>query len=284
MGNNESVISKITLAITAITAVIVMVVSIRTCQIAEQTSQIAEQTNQIAEQTSQIAEQTNRLAEQTNQIAEQSNEIAEQATQIAERSYEALYRSNLPVISAVSETYYNEGRHLSTEKIIAYNGGGPLTEFRGYAYAIMEIEFADKGIETHIPLRGYFVRDEYSGNSQGWLLTTFTENNYSYYRSIRYYFREAALEDGYEPSIRLIFILWVHYYDYTGERSSEYFKVGSRGSSALEESDTRGILDSADRSENLAESKGLELYIWELNGQELWDWYKEEILENQSTP
>jgi len=57
--------------------------------------------------------------------------------------------------------------------------------------------------------------------------------------------------------------------------------VGASGSWAIEGRDAREILDSANRGAKLAESKGLQLFIWELGGQDLWDWYKEEILENQ---
>jgi hypothetical protein len=46
----------------------------------------------------------------------------------------------------------------------------------------------------------------------------------------------------------------------------------------MQETDARKILDSASRSRELAASKDLELYVWELKGAELWDWYKEEML------
>jgi hypothetical protein len=210
--------------------------------------------------------------------------VSIRSCQIAERSYEVSYQSNLPIISAINKTYYNEEEGLHTDKIIVTNGGGPLKEFRGYAYAIMEIEFADKDIQTYVPLGGYFVNTEYTGNSEGLLLTTFSENNSSDYWSIAGSFREAALKDGYEPLIWNLFILSVYYNDYSGQYWTEYFMVGPYGSHALEESYAKEILDSSDRSKKLAESKGLGLYIWELNGQELWDWYKEEILENQPTP
>lgn len=201
------------------------------------------------------------------------------------RSCQLSHQSNLPVISAVIKDYYNEEERLYTEKIIVNNGGGPITYIRGNAYEIMEVNFYETDIKTYIPLRGYFIEDEYSGNTQGLLLTIFRENNHSDFSSIYNDFRDAASEDGYEPSISRTHILSVRYRDYSGQFSGhwlwgEYFSVFPSGSFAMELIEAREILDSADEIEELAESAGLSLYIWSLDGRELWDWYKEEILQD----
>jgi len=207
--------------------------------------------------------------------------VAVQSYRIAERSYELFYQSNLPVISAITETYYNEESRLYTEKIIVYNGGGPAICFGGYAYAMMQVEFSDRDVKTYIPLEEYFAEYEYSGNSQGLLLTTFTGNNYSNWLSIYNGFTGAASEDGYEPYISTTFILSVCYDDYNRQSFSRYFfAVYSIFSFNMGESEAREILDSADEIGELATSAGLSLYIWSLDGRELWEWYKVEILQD----
>lgn len=254
-------------------------------QLVEQTKQLIEETNQTLEETQQILEQTQQILEQTSQSAEQTNQILEQTRQILERSYELQYRGSLPTISAVSETYYDSEEHIRTEKIMVYNGGGPLTDFEGSAYAMMKVWFPGMGMETNIPIIGYFGffwDAEYTGKSQGLLLTVFREDNLSDYWSMESDFREAASDDGYQPLMYTLSILSVDYCDNSGQRWTEYFSVNLFGSSPMGESYAQEILGSAGEIGALAESAGLSLYIWELDGQELWEWYKAAILKDFS--
>lgn len=213
--------------------------------------------------------------------------VAVQSHRVAEESYELSYQSSLPTISAITETYPNDEGLLSTEKMMVYNNGEPINLKSAEASRIMEVSFSDKGIITYIPLFRYFEEPlgaERSGYSRGLLLTAYLENNYSAYNSIKDDFSEAAFEDGYESlEIWDLSILKISYDDYRGQYLTEYFWVDSHGSRDMDESYAEGILDSADGIDELASDTGLMLFNWQARGgQELWDWYKEAILEDFS--
>lgn len=206
-----------------------------------------------------------------------ANQIAQTASQIAEKSYEIAYQTNLPIICAITTRHYDEEEGVYTEKITVNNDGFPLKEFGGYAHAIMEIGLA--GNETYIPLGGYFDLPDYTGSGKGLLATIHEENNLSLYYSIRDEFVQEALKDGCQPGVWLWKILWVTYRDYAGQRWEQYFYVSTVGSMEISEGHAREILDSADRNRQLAANKGLEFYIWQPKGAELWEWYKGEIVD-----
>jgi len=236
----------------------------------------------VAYQTFQVAEETRDIAEQTGVIAEQTRDIAEQSNEITERVYEILYLSSLPTISAIAVRDYDSEERLWTERIMIYNGGAPLKDFDFRTYAIMNINFYELDVEIGIPINyyfGYYWDAERSGYSQDLLLTAYSKNNYSDYSLIESDFKEAASKDGYKTLISKISILSLDY-DYSGQHLIEYFRVSSLGSEPIGESYAKEILDSADEIEELVESAGLSLSLWNIDGQELWDWYKAEILQD----
>lgn len=207
--------------------------------------------------------------------------VAVQSYRIAEKSYELSYQSSLPAISAISEIYSSEEENLPTDRILVRNGGGPITYIHAYAYAIMEVQFIEMDIKTGILLWNYFFDIDYSGNTKGLILTLFREGNLADLLSISVDFTNAAYEDGYMACIGKTFILCVDYADYSGRPFLEYFIVDYYGSSPMAENEYGEILDSANEITVLAESAGLSSINWrELDGQELWEWYKEEILQD----
>jgi hypothetical protein len=207
--------------------------------------------------------------------------VAVQSYRIAEKSYQLSYQSSLPAISAISETYSSEEENLPTDRILVRNGGGPITYIVAIEYALMEVQLIEMRIKTCIPLWGYFGDTDYSGNTQGLILTLSREGNLSDYLSISGDFDKAASEDGYKKYIEKTFILCVHYADYSGRPFWEYFRVNSYGSSPMTENEFREILDSAKEITEHAWSAGLSLFkCRELDGRELWNWYKAEILQD----
>jgi len=153
-----------------------------------------------------------------------------------------------------------------------------VDEFDCFVHVIIEIKYAD--IETNIPLYGYYQPGTYTGNGQGLLaIIEGMEGNYSTFQSISDEFSKAAAGDGYNLTVWCCSYIFVSYKDFFSEQQLKYYYVGPIGSYELEETYAEPILESADSTGRLAEGDGLSLFIWELEGQDLWDWYSKEFLE-----
>ena len=192
--------------------------------------------------------------------------------------------SSLPMVTAISNLVYDEEGSLSIEKISVTNGGQPLKNFRCVPYAIMEIRpsFSTYAEPTCLNLIGYFnlFREEYTGNNQGLLYTVFVENSFSKYMSVENKLLEAAKKDGYQSVwLTLTIVLSIDYSDQFGQHWDEYLLATRKGSYEMDKNKASSMLSSAFENQFLAESSGLNLYIDELDGAELWNWYKAEILE-----
>jgi len=203
--------------------------------------------------------------------------VAITANGIAHRSYEIAYQTNLPVISAISTVHYDVIEDLMTEEIIVHNDGFPLSEFHCSVDAIMEV--GPFGNETYIPLDGYFsFSGDYTGNSNGLLVSMSEKGNYSLFSSIQLDFWKEASNEGYQGLIWLTNILSVSYRDYTQASWKRYYLVGSSGSSEISAEYAWEILKSAYANRILMQSEGLDCYISALDGTELWHWYKGKYL------
>jgi hypothetical protein len=192
--------------------------------------------------------------------------------------------SKLPIVTAISNLVYDEEGSLSTEKVSVMNGGQPLKNFRCIPYEIIEIRCPSAGSteQTYLPLFGYFdfLSEEYTGNSQGLLYTTFGKKNFSKYISISDAFM--FTEDVERPSdlwLIQITVLSIEYFDQFGQYYQGYLVVTQRGSYEMETNEAWDMIDSAYDNKELAEGSGLNLDIDELDGAELWNWYEVEILE-----
>lgn len=210
----------------------------------------------------------------------QANQIAEQANQIAQEYHQMVYQTNLPIISAVSEITYDEEGYLSTQRLEVINGGGPLKRFHCAKYGIIYITSYD-GI-TYMPVYGYFGNEKLTGNSQGLLLSAFTENNYKNCLSIEREFRDAAQKDGYYfiwTRVEQILLVW--YFDQFDQHWEKCLCSFVHGSSfeALDGSWAEMVINSSEMNAKTAQDMGLNCHIGALNGSELWKWYKAEILE-----
>ena len=126
--------------------------------------------------------------------------VAITANEIAEKSYEIVYQTNLPSISAICKLRYNAAEGLfNNEELIVNNDGYPLREFECSASAVMVIELAKE--QTYIPIPLYFSSRNFTGNGKGLLVTMYREDNYSLYSSTEDDFMEEAVSDGYQPNI-----------------------------------------------------------------------------------
>ena len=197
---------------------------------------------------------------------------------VAVNTTQISHQTNLPIISAITTMRYDQAEGLWSEELVVNNNGFALREFDCYTQTVMEIR-AGAEKRTYIPLSGYFGLGDYTGNSNGLLVSMSQKGNYSLYSSIYLDFHEEASNDGYSSAPWPYTVLVVGYEDYTRAFRREYYFVGTSGSNEISEEYAWTILDSASANRELMKSEGLSCFISTLNGTDLWHWYKGQYLE-----
>ncbi|MCJ7656043.1 MAG: hypothetical protein MUO97_12245 [Dehalococcoidia bacterium] len=233
--------------------------------------------NQIFETSNEIAEASKQIAQTANQIAEIANEIANRSLGLAEKSYDVAYRSRLPAIVVVKETGYDDTTGSRTDTVRIRNENWVAMDFEADVEEILILRTREPDTKTYIEL-GFYYRNESTNNVRGLLLTSSYEGNQSYLDAIEDSFEEAAEKDGFRASMSSRTMVSVSYSDYMGIDWDEYFEgVGGR-LDKMEEDNAREILDAAYSNRSLARDEDLRMYVDELHGDDLWNWYRDHIL------
>jgi len=233
--------------------------------------------NQIFETSNEIAEASKQIAQTANQITEIANDIAERSLSVAEKSYDVAYRSRLPAIVVTKETRRDDIKDLITDIVTIKNENWVAIGFEANVNEILTLETREPDIEIYIELRRYYD-DEPTYGVQGLLLTSSYEGNRSYLDAIETNFEEAAEQDGFRAYMWSETIVSVSYSDYMGIHWDEYFEGDGGRLDNIEEDDAREILDEARSSRRLARDDDLRMYVDELQGDDLWNWYRDHIL------
>lgn len=189
------------------------------------------------------------------------------ANQIAEESYGIAYKSKIPRIVITKET----------DMVTVTNEGWVAIDFHADVREILILETRGYDSETYIELGGYY-QHEPTYDLTGLLQTSSYEGNASYLRSIRHSFEEAAEKDGFNADMRSRTLVSVEYYDFKEIWWEEYFRIGSGRPSKITEDEWTEMYDSGRANKSLVREEGLRPYVDELDGAELWEWYKDKIL------
>ncbi|MBM4446661.1 MAG: hypothetical protein FJ023_04820 [Chloroflexi bacterium] len=167
--------------------------------------------------------------------------------------------------------------------MIVKNDLGKISQSYADAHFLMSVQIA--GETVRIPIVGYFLNPNPTLAKEGLLYTFSYDKNYAKFLNILSDFKEAAKKDGYEPSIWPERMLYIRYSaaalgaEDVQNQFEKYFLVYKNAyPTPLPKEDAEKVLDSVRQSRNLAENEGLNLYIWELNGAELWSWFKTAFL------
>jgi len=208
---------------------------------------------------------------------------AQKANTIAEKAYNMTLQTNLPLIT----TYLSEINKFSddwTETMIVTDDLGKIGTSEAYAYFLMQVEIAGKTVQ--IPIDGYFSNSNPTFAKEGLLYTFSYKGNYLKYLKIYGDFKEAARNDGYTPSISEQRMLYIRYSaaalgdEDTQNRFEKFFRVYETiYPLPISNEDGFKILNAIIQSRNLAENESLDLYIGELNGVDLWNWFKNAFLQ-----
>lgn len=233
-------------------------------------------------------------------VAITAAQIARTANEIAQQSYEMIFQRNLPFISIVSTLHYDEAEGLWTEKLSLYNDGSSVRyvdcDTSTLLYMNLGINHTTESGDlvftwttynsTAIRISQYFGYwgDEwqYTGNSTGLIATISKQNNYLFYQLIDNQFVEEASKDGYETYTDLKHFVYVDYTDYAGERWSGTYWIPPSGIAIEFNESWESVIperfSEAGDTSSLAHNRGLSTIISELDGAELWHWYKAEFL------
>ena len=191
------------------------------------------------------------------------------------------HQTNLPLISAIVTTRYDETEKLWTEGLVVNNYGPPLRAFYCEMSAILEIHVFPEGrapVPTFIPICGYFGAANYTGNGEGLLVGMSEKGNYTMLDSLHRDFSWGWVRDGREGFppmwVRLHRILMVSYQDYSRTYRQEYHIVDEHGSYETSGDHALAILSIANGNRELMRSEGFDCRISALNGTALWNWYK----------
>lgn len=270
MNRKVQIITTVATCVMALAAVWGLKISLDAQSISREAQTASDNANAIANLALNASEESNVIAGKALSASEKSNQIAEKSLYLSQRAA-------MPLITA----YYNTAitQNKQTETIIVSNDGGKIGDIQATAYFMVEVGYADKRIS--FPIVGYYINQNSTLARQGILLNLTRTGNSSDYSAIRAAFYKAAEKENYKLWMTETRILKVIYTAATTEPDNikkpieQYFRVYSGiFPDELTKEAGVGLIDAIDKSQKLANANGLNLYVWDQDGSQLWSWVK----------